>query len=353
MKTIIPLMTMILGIAGTKKLFLVFLIIRGLDLPYYKQILPFRPEIFFFSKKLYQKVGPFGDLKLAHDLDFLVRCLPWTEPIFFDDELYFYRFHGSNTTYQVKHLLHQEMQAIYFKYLSLVTWEAPLNPLAPCKWYWPYEFTFLRQKLNMDQMLIKTILKGKQNAPTSFTTWDKQATTFRKTLAFAADLTKFYFCTPQTIQLEGVKQWPIWLILACLPFKKVHWHIPEECHPNAIIPGGFARKLFQKFCHNNALTFSFNSERTFQQWQRQGIKGYVLEKPPLSSPQEIQIEFKKNQWNKIHAELNKFISAKNQNQLPLETRLKIKNFPYQDCEASVGDFILKVMNSGYKDQIDL
>lgn len=58
----------------------------------------------FFSRSIYEKVGSFKDLKLAHDYDFALRALLISEPIYIHEKLYYYRLHGTNTLHQVAHL---------------------------------------------------------------------------------------------------------------------------------------------------------------------------------------------------------------------------------------------------------
>lgn len=105
----------------------------------------------FFSKTLYQRIGEFKNLKLAHDLDFLLRAVALSEPIFLEERLYFYRIHHHNTFHQVNSLLSTELKEIYREYVSLVAKAPPENRSAPCHWHWPYTFpaTFLELKMDV------------------------------------------------------------------------------------------------------------------------------------------------------------------------------------------------------------
>lgn len=107
----------------------------------------------FFSKDLYREVGPFKNLKLAHDFDFILRALTLAEPLVVRESLYFYRLHRTNTQYAVKHLMKEELQEIHRTYLTLVSAHPPKNLMAPCHWYWPLEFARVRLKLQMDKAL--------------------------------------------------------------------------------------------------------------------------------------------------------------------------------------------------------
>ncbi len=107
----------------------------------------------FFSSHLFNQVGPFKDLKLAHDIDFLLRALIFTEPLFIKENLYFYRVHGDNTATKIQHLTEIEWTEIYREYLCNISAKPPINRQAPCHWYWPSEFLKWRLKLNMDRGL--------------------------------------------------------------------------------------------------------------------------------------------------------------------------------------------------------
>jgi len=105
----------------------------------------------FFKRSLYNEVGPFKNLKLAHDLDFLLRALTLTEPLMVREELYYYRLHGGNTQYTVRHLMEQEKREIYRDYLvKTASQRSVKNRMAPCSWYWPAEFAKWRAHLKMD-----------------------------------------------------------------------------------------------------------------------------------------------------------------------------------------------------------
>lgn len=106
----------------------------------------------FFSRRIFEEVGEFKDLKLAHDYDFVMRALAITEPLLVPQELYFYRLHSDNTTQKVLHLIEQELCEIYRSYLSL-TYAPPRNKLAPCQHYWPVAFSMHRQRLALDRSL--------------------------------------------------------------------------------------------------------------------------------------------------------------------------------------------------------
>lgn len=124
----------------------------------------------FFSRQLYNQVGSFKNLKLAHDYDFILRALLLTEPLLIREDLYFYRIHAHNTQHQVSHLAQQERGEIYADYLCSMYQHPPKNRKAPCHWYWPTEFAKWRTKANMNQGLEKYIIKDNPPHTSSITT---------------------------------------------------------------------------------------------------------------------------------------------------------------------------------------
>lgn len=114
----------------------------------------------FFQRCLYEQVGPFKNLKLAHDLDFILRSLTLTEPLLVRENHYFYRLHGHNTQYQVQHLMESEIREIYREYLYRTFPKPPKNPQAPSHWAWPSEFAKWRLRLKMDRGLSSYIIKN-------------------------------------------------------------------------------------------------------------------------------------------------------------------------------------------------
>lgn len=107
----------------------------------------------FFSSSLFNQIGPFKNVKLANDIDFILRVLPLSEPLLVRENLYFYRIHEDNTINKVEHLNQNEMEKIYRKYLCNVFIKPPINLQAPCHWYYPSEFPKWRSRLNMDRGL--------------------------------------------------------------------------------------------------------------------------------------------------------------------------------------------------------
>ena len=94
----------------------------------------------FFRRALYERIGPFRDFMVAHDLDFLLRALQVSEPYVVKEKLYFYRIHGANTFQSQEARTEAELTRIYGDYIQAVAGRPPENPLAPCRWHWPASY---------------------------------------------------------------------------------------------------------------------------------------------------------------------------------------------------------------------
>jgi glycosyltransferase involved in cell wall biosynthesis len=132
----------------------------------------------FFSRHLFEKVGLFKDLKLAHDLDFILRTISLTEPLLIKENLYFYRIHSHNTQHQVSHLAKKELAEIYSEFLLSVSSTPPKNKQAPCHWYWPTAFAKTCEKLHIHHGLEKFLIKipSEKNVPKTKSMAPAQAT---------------------------------------------------------------------------------------------------------------------------------------------------------------------------------
>lgn len=119
----------------------------------------------FFSRRIYEKVGEFKDLKLAHDYDYVMRALFYAEPVFIIDKLYYYRLHSTNTLHQVAHLTEKEKSQIYNEYLLKITNHPPENKVAPCHWYWPILFPSFRKEQNLDRGFLSGLIQKDQKKP--------------------------------------------------------------------------------------------------------------------------------------------------------------------------------------------
>ncbi|MEI8365480.1 MAG: glycosyltransferase [Parachlamydiaceae bacterium] len=116
-----------------------------------------------FSHSLYQKAGPFKDLKTEAVRDFLLRALLLTEPLMVRETLYFLR--PFEMTPLLQEVQKNELTEIYCDYLCNSFAHPPTNRSAPCNWYWPSEFQKIRSKLQMDLGLTKFITQVSPLAP--------------------------------------------------------------------------------------------------------------------------------------------------------------------------------------------
>jgi glycosyltransferase involved in cell wall biosynthesis len=101
----------------------------------------------FFTRDIYNKVGPFKNYRLAHDLDFIMRCLLESEPSLLPEYLYNYRIHDTNEIHATKHLVQPELRKIFQDYYDACRSRKVNNPLAPSPQTFHYFFDFRPQDL--------------------------------------------------------------------------------------------------------------------------------------------------------------------------------------------------------------
>ncbi|MCP5361560.1 MAG: glycosyltransferase [Hyphomicrobiales bacterium] len=92
---------------------------------------------FLFTRSLFEKVGIFKDYRYCHDYDFLLRCLFYTEPVFIERPLYFYRLHLSNTISDIDDDGRKEGENLVQNFFGMIKTGKPENPLCPCESNWP------------------------------------------------------------------------------------------------------------------------------------------------------------------------------------------------------------------------
>lgn len=103
---------------------------------------------FFFSRKLYDKVGPFRSYKYVHDWDFILRSVFYTEPLALNSVLYKYRLHGNNSFRDLAHIAGYETSEVMRNFLWSMVSRMPENGRAPCPHYWPGVFQILLERWN-------------------------------------------------------------------------------------------------------------------------------------------------------------------------------------------------------------
>ena len=72
----------------------------------------------FFRRTLFDTLGGFRDFRYNHDWDFCLRALWLVEPLFVDEPLYHYRFHGTNTISESAEKNRVEAIRIHTAYLA-------------------------------------------------------------------------------------------------------------------------------------------------------------------------------------------------------------------------------------------
>lgn len=91
----------------------------------------------FFSRELYNKVGPFRDLRYCHDWDFALQACLVSEPALVTKPLYNYRIHSSNSFSSLKVEQYLETQFVYWHYFAACRAGNCKNPNAPWSSNWP------------------------------------------------------------------------------------------------------------------------------------------------------------------------------------------------------------------------
>jgi len=99
----------------------------------------------FFTRRLFDKVGPFRPFKYCHDWDFMLRACLVTEPVIVQEALYDYRIHESNSYSNLRVEKYLEPIAIYDHYFANCRAGNCTNPMAPWHENWPELFAKLAQ----------------------------------------------------------------------------------------------------------------------------------------------------------------------------------------------------------------
>jgi glycosyltransferase involved in cell wall biosynthesis len=94
---------------------------------------------FFFHRSLYDEVGPFRDLMICHDWDFLLRVILHEDPLLVNKVLLDYRIHSGNITGSHEKTRREEIDLIISHYLEKVTQASNPRAPGPDTWeiYWP------------------------------------------------------------------------------------------------------------------------------------------------------------------------------------------------------------------------
>ncbi len=93
---------------------------------------------FFFERSLVTEIGYFRPYRHIHDLDFLLRVLLFTEPLFVPEPLYFYRLHAKNSL--VESEADREWPEVMRRFMKAALSADHPNRLAPSPTNWPRHF---------------------------------------------------------------------------------------------------------------------------------------------------------------------------------------------------------------------
>lgn len=118
----------------------------------------------FFSKRVVEEVVGFGNYQTHYAYDFILRALLVVEPVFFKEELYFYRVFMENEAPkdhpEPDLSKHKEAAAIQTNYLFWIQ-QKPKNPVAPSHHNWPMTFSTFRMDSGLD-LGFEELLEGKK-----------------------------------------------------------------------------------------------------------------------------------------------------------------------------------------------
>ena len=100
-----------------------------------------------FKHELFDLVGGFADLRFCHDWDFILTALRYTEPVFVDKTLYYYRLHRSNTISQAHRTAEEDAARVLAKFFAFEQSQSQVRRNFPSrKNDGPYFAEFVRQR---------------------------------------------------------------------------------------------------------------------------------------------------------------------------------------------------------------
>jgi glycosyltransferase involved in cell wall biosynthesis len=112
---------------------------------------------FFLTKKLFERVGGFLDLKYCHDLDFVLQAVRLCEPAFVDKPFYRYRVHEGNSFRSLGEAALAETEFALTRYFKACEFSGTINSLAPCAVNWPGFFEVLLKRWNLEAYYTRAI----------------------------------------------------------------------------------------------------------------------------------------------------------------------------------------------------
>jgi glycosyltransferase involved in cell wall biosynthesis len=107
---------------------------------------------FLLERSLQGEVGEFKPLQYCHDWDFALRAFLRAEPLFVDEYLYLYRFHGANSFAGLQDVALRETVAVLREYYLRCLQELPLNDKAPAPANWPGVFEYFIDYFELSEL---------------------------------------------------------------------------------------------------------------------------------------------------------------------------------------------------------
>ncbi len=112
---------------------------------------------FFFTKRLYDQVGGFLDLKYCHDLDFALQAIRYCEPAFLDKPYYRYRVHEGNSFRSLREVALAETEFALSRYFKSCAFDGTVNKMAPNSLNWPGLFEIFLKKWNLEDYYTRSV----------------------------------------------------------------------------------------------------------------------------------------------------------------------------------------------------
>ncbi|MCF3609185.1 glycosyltransferase [Planktothrix agardhii 1033] len=112
---------------------------------------------FVFFKSLYDHTLGFKSFRYCHDWDFMLQCLWYTEPLFVQEKLYYYRLHETNTFKSLQQLGVDDGPEVLLHYYDSVSRCKTLNSLAPSPFNWPGYFDLFLRRHGHEQFYKKSV----------------------------------------------------------------------------------------------------------------------------------------------------------------------------------------------------
>lgn len=110
--------------------------------------LPVSSSNFVFSREVFDLAGGFHpEAVMSDDRDFLMRCLPHVEPVFFPDMLWGYRLHRFNSWRSLQQLKKQALEGDWRRFAAAAE-AGGANRMAPVPWLWRRYFRLFVRLVN-------------------------------------------------------------------------------------------------------------------------------------------------------------------------------------------------------------